>query len=84
MKQTFTDAELRVMDQFARGIENEIKKANFRKGVEKVFGQNTVVDKALSSMDVASAIMGAIKNALMATVLVALPERRRDLQRLRR
>jgi len=63
MKQTFTDAELRVMDQFARGIENEIKKANFRKGVEKVFGQNTVVDKALSSMDVASAIMGAIKNA---------------------
>lgn len=63
MKQTFTEAELRVLDEFARKLENELKKAEFRKLTSKVFGQGNTLDNILGAMDTTNAVMGAIKNA---------------------
>jgi hypothetical protein len=62
MKQTFTDAELRVLDEFARGIENEMKKAEFRKSMEGIFGQSKGLDNSIRAMDLTNAIIGAAKN----------------------
>ena len=63
MKQTFTDAELRVLDEFARGIENEMKKAEFRKSMEGIFGQSKGLDNSIRAMDLTNAMIGAAKNA---------------------
>jgi len=63
MKQTFTEAELRVLDQFARNLKNEVKKAKFRAFLTKNIGNHNAVDKALEAMNATNAIFGSIKNA---------------------
>jgi predicted ABC-type ATPase len=64
MKQTFTEAELRVMDQFARNLKKEIDKANFRSKISNLTGgPNSAIDAGLNAMDTATAVFDAMKNA---------------------